>query len=362
MRWAVPGDHAVADADGLITLLGRGSVSINSGGEKIYPEEVESVLKGHAEVIDAVVVGVPDERWGERVVAVVQPRAGTHPCAGVAPGPRAASTSPATRCRATRVRRRDHPVAVGQARLPLGQGDRARRARGRQRQMTNRLGAETSPYLRQHRDNPVDWYPWGDEAFARAAAEGKPIFLSVGYSSCHWCHVMAHESFETPATAELMNQLFVNVKVDREERPDVDAVYMQAVQALTGRGGWPMSVWLTPDGRPFYGGTYFPDEDRHGMPSFTACARSWRKRGASNATTSRNRRRSSQARSTSRFFSPHAAARSPQRSSAAATQNVQQQFDPQWGGFGRAPKFPQAMTIDFLAASSSAPASPPPAR
>ena len=135
--------------------------------------------------------------------------------------------------------------------------------------MSNRLAAETSPYLHQHRDNPVDWYPWGDEAFERARAEGKPIFLSVGYSSCHWCHVMAHESFEDPATAEVMNRLFVNVKVDREERPDVDAVYMQAVQALTGRGGWPMSVWCTPDGRPFYGGTYFPDEDRHGMPAFT---------------------------------------------------------------------------------------------
>ena len=120
--------------------------------------------------------------------------------------------------------------------------------------MSNRLAHETSPYLLQHRDNPVDWYPWGDEAFAAARADGKPIFLSVGYSSCHWCHVMAHESFENPATAEVMNRLFVNVKVDREERPDVDAVYMQAVQALTARGGWPMSVWLTPDLQPFFGG------------------------------------------------------------------------------------------------------------
>ncbi len=148
----------------------------------------------------------------------------------------------------------------------------------------NRLAAETSPYLRQHRDNPVDWYPWGDEAFARARDEDKPIFLSVGYSSCHWCHVMAHESFEDAATAEVMNQLFVNVKVDREERPDVDGVYMQAVQALTGRGGWPMTVWLTPDGRPFFGGTYYPDEDRHGMPSFTrvceVVAEAWREQRA----------------------------------------------------------------------------------
>ena len=134
--------------------------------------------------------------------------------------------------------------------------------------MTNRLAGETSPYLRQHADNPVDWYPWGEEAFARARAEDKPILLSVGYSSCHWCHVMAHESFEDPATAAMMNERFVNVKVDREERPDVDAVYMQAVQALTGHGGWPMTVFLTPEGLPFYGGTYYPPEDRQGMPSF----------------------------------------------------------------------------------------------
>src|SRR5437016_7576077 len=148
--------------------------------------------------------------------------------------------------------------------------------------MPNRLAKEKSPYLLQHGDNPVDWYPWGDEAFAKARDEGKPVFLSVGYSSCHWCHVMAHESFENDATADVMNRLFVNVKVDREERPDVDAIYMQSVQALTGRGGWPMSVWLAPDGRPFYAGTYFPPADRHGMPSFTrvieATADAWKNR------------------------------------------------------------------------------------
>ena len=164
--------------------------------------------------------------------------------------------------------------------------------------MTNRLGEETSPYLHQHRDNPVDWYPWGDEAFERARTEGKPIFLSVGYSSCHWCHVMAHESFEDDGTAELMNRLFVNVKVDREERPDVDAVYMQAVQALTGRGGWPMSVWCTPDGRPFYGGTYFPNEDRHGMPSFAKVCEVVARHGTISGTTSRSRPTSSPRRST----------------------------------------------------------------
>ena len=132
----------------------------------------------------------------------------------------------------------------------------------------NRLAGETSPYLRQHRENPVDWYPWGDEAFARARDEDKPVLLSVGYSACHWCHVMAHESFEDPAVAGVMNELFVNVKVDREERPDLDSIYMSAVQAMTGHGGWPMTVFLTPVGAPFYGGSYFPPDDRGHMPWF----------------------------------------------------------------------------------------------
>src|SRR5713101_934996 len=144
----------------------------------------------------------------------------------------------------------------------------------------NRLISETSPYLLQHAYNPVDWYPWGEEAFARARDENKPILLSVGYSSCHWCHVMERESFESEETARLMNELFVSVKVDREERPDIDDVYMRAVQMLTGRGGWPMTVFLTPDGKPFYGGTYFPPIDRHGLPGFPrllqAVARAYR--------------------------------------------------------------------------------------
>ena len=130
----------------------------------------------------------------------------------------------------------------------------------------NRLADETSPYLRQHADNPVEWFPWGDEALRRARDEDKPIFLSIGYASCHWCHVMAHESFEDPATAADLAKWFVSIKVDREERPDLDAVYMTATQALTGSGGWPMSVFCTPDGRPFYAGTYFPPVERHGMP------------------------------------------------------------------------------------------------
>ena len=151
----------------------------------------------------------------------------------------------------------------------------------------NRLADATSPYLRQHRDNPVDWYQWGDEAFARARAEDKPmLLLSVGYSACHWCHVMAHESFEDPDTAAVMNELFVNVKVDREERPDVDAIYMAATQAMTGQGGWPMTVFCTPDGRPFYCGTYFPNEPRHGLPASSTCAAPSTTRGATGVTRS----------------------------------------------------------------------------
>ena len=133
---------------------------------------------------------------------------------------------------------------------------------------SNRLVDETSPYLRQHAHNPVDWYSWGEEALARARAENKPILLSIGYSACHWCHVMAHESFEDPDTAAIMNRAFINIKVDREERPDLDAIYMDAVQAMTGSGGWPMTMFLTPDGVPFYAGTYFPPTPRYGMPGF----------------------------------------------------------------------------------------------
>src|SRR6202521_6098907 len=148
-----------------------------------------------------------------------------------------------------------------------------------QSETKNRLAREKSPYLLQHAGNPVDWFTWGEEAFARARRENKPIFLSIGYSTCHWCHVMAHESFESAAVAEVMNREFVNIKVDREERPDVDRVYMTFVQATTGGGGWPMSVWLTPALKPFAGGTYFPPEDRYGQPGFSEVlaqtARAW---------------------------------------------------------------------------------------
>src|SRR5881398_3139083 len=146
--------------------------------------------------------------------------------------------------------------------------------------MPNRLASETSPYLLQHAGNPVDWYPWGDEAFARARAEDKPLLVSIGYAACHWCHVMERESFEDPAVASLMNELYVCVKVDREERPDVDAIYMDAVQAMTGHGGWPLNVFVMPDGVPFYAGTYFPPQPRQGMPSWPqvleGVARAWR--------------------------------------------------------------------------------------
>ncbi len=212
----------------------------------------------------------------------------------------------------------------------------------------NRLADETSPYLRQHADNPVDWYPWGDEAFAAARRDDKPVLLSVGYSACHWCHVMAHESFEDPEVAALMNELFVNVKVDREERPDVDEIYMEAVQALTGQGGWPMTVFLTPDGRPFFGGTYFPKTRRGGMIAFPElCSRIdelWRTRRedidaqAGQLTGALGR---------SALVEPGDG--SPGGDAVeAAVKTLRQQHDDARGGFGGAPKFPQAMSLDLL--------------
>jgi uncharacterized protein YyaL (SSP411 family) len=212
----------------------------------------------------------------------------------------------------------------------------------------NRLSRETSPYLLQHADNPVDWYAWGEDAFARAREHDKPILLSVGYAACHWCHVMEHESFEDAATAKLMNESFVSVKVDREERPDVDAVYMDAVVALTGHGGWPMTVFLTPAGEPFYGGTYFPPEPRHGLPSFrqvlSAVAEAWRDRrddvGRQAVALVRGLERETTAQPS----------RDPLTSSLLgdAVRGLRESFDPVWGGFGGAPKFPPASTLEFL--------------
>jgi uncharacterized protein YyaL (SSP411 family) len=214
--------------------------------------------------------------------------------------------------------------------------------------MPNRLADETSPYLLQHKDNPVDWYPWGPEAFDKARAEDKPVLLSVGYSACHWCHVMEHESFEDPDVARLMNELYVNIKVDREERPDVDGIYMQAVQALTGRGGWPMTVFLTPDGRPFYGGTYYPPEDRHGLPSFsrvlTSIAQVYR---ANRGDVEKAAQQIQGQLSATETLRPGADLLTEDILHVAYSA-IAQNHDAVNGGFGGAPKFPQPMTLDFL--------------
>jgi hypothetical protein len=212
----------------------------------------------------------------------------------------------------------------------------------------NRLANETSPYLLQHADNPVDWYPWGDEALARARDEDKPVLLSIGYSACHWCHVMEHESFEDPETAKVMNERFVNIKVDREERPDLDSVYMDAVVALTGSGGWPMTVFLTPDGKPFLGGTYFPPEPRHGLPAFRALLV-----GVSDTYRERRGDVHGQAQSLLDAIQRSSAARpSSEPLSEAllheALGGIRAGFDPRWGGFGGAPKFPPASTLELL--------------
>ena len=212
----------------------------------------------------------------------------------------------------------------------------------------NRLAGATSPYLLQHADNPVDWYEWGDEAFERAQAEDKPLLVSVGYSSCHWCHVMAHESFEDGATAALMNELFVNVKVDREERPDVDAVTMEATVGMTGSGGWPTTVFLTPDGKPFYAGTYFPPEPRHGLASFRdvlhAVAQAWRERRVD------VERQAKRIDESLRAATEVAPSKQPLTQSLLreAQWEIARTFESAFGGFGRAPKFPPASTLEFL--------------
>jgi uncharacterized protein len=213
----------------------------------------------------------------------------------------------------------------------------------------NRLAEEKSPYLIQHKDNPVDWQPWGEAAFAEAKNLNKPVFLSIGYSTCHWCHVMAHESFENPAIAKLMNENFVNIKVDREERPDVDRLYMAFVQATTGGGGWPMSVWLTPEGRPFYGGTYFPPDNRYGRAGFpnvlAGIARLWRE--------DRERLEGEAARVMEALAE---AGRGDERGQFNADETPLQRgfesfsrsFDEEHGGFGGAPKFPRPSVLNFL--------------
>jgi uncharacterized protein YyaL (SSP411 family) len=213
----------------------------------------------------------------------------------------------------------------------------------------NRLAQETSPYLQQHAGNPVDWYPWGEEALSRARDEDKPILLSIGYSACHWCHVMERESFEDPAIAAFMNEAFVNIKVDREERPDLDGIYMQAVQALTGRGGWPLTAFLTPEMKAFYGGTYFPPTPRHGMPSFRQLLESvldaFQKRrmevekGADQLLTAIHREMKG---------IPSGPPSQENQTLDSAFQTLRGSFDSVRGGFGSAPKFPQPTTLEFL--------------
>jgi uncharacterized protein len=214
--------------------------------------------------------------------------------------------------------------------------------------MANRLAQETSPYLLQHKDNPVDWYPWGEEALKRARDEDKPIMLSIGYSACHWCHVMEHESFENDRIAALMNDLFVNIKVDREERPDLDSLYMMAVQMMTGQGGWPMTVFLTPDGRPFYGGTYYPPEDRGPMPGFPRILQA-----VSNAYHERRTEIDESASNITEHLTGHfetkpAGGMLDSRVLDEAARSLAQQFDRINGGFGGAPKFPSPMAIELL--------------
>jgi len=221
-------------------------------------------------------------------------------------------------------------------------------AKPAQPEHTNRLAQEKSPYLLQHAHNPVDWYPWGEEAFARARRENKPIFLSVGYSTCHWCHVMAHESFENEDVAAVMNREFVNIKVDREERPDVDRVYMTFVQATTGGGGWPMSVWLTPGLKPFVGGTYFPSEERFGQPAFKTVleriAAAWKENHdkiVEQGGKIVEALRESQSATT-------AAGKIDATMLDAAYRQLDRSYDPNEGGFGNAPKFPRPATLNFL--------------
>jgi len=216
--------------------------------------------------------------------------------------------------------------------------------------MTNRLAHEASPYLRQHADNPVDWYPWGEEALRAAREADKPILLSIGYAACHWCHVMAHESFEDPTTAGLMNRHFINIKVDREERPDLDSIYMSAVVALTGQGGWPMTVALTPDGRPFFGGTYFPPTPRHGLPAFRqvllTLAEAWRERRGDVEGSAGEI--AGHLRQTALAEALGGGGALNDDLIDQALNGLLRSFDSRLGGFGRAPKFPPAMTLEFL--------------
>ncbi|MBI4116001.1 MAG: thioredoxin domain-containing protein, partial [Candidatus Omnitrophica bacterium] len=215
--------------------------------------------------------------------------------------------------------------------------------------MTNRLAKEKSPYLLQHANNPVDWYAWGEEAFEKARKEDKPIFLSIGYSTCHWCHVMEEESFENPEVAKVMNENFVSIKVDREERPDLDNIYMTSVQAMTGQGGWPLSVFLTPDKKPFFGGTYWPPDDRWGRPGFVAVLHSvmesWKRKKdlilKQSEELTQLIQRHAQMKVESTFTLNEGTLQSAYLDLVSA-------YDPQHGGFGKGIKFPRSHTLSFL--------------
>ena len=217
---------------------------------------------------------------------------------------------------------------------------------------TNRLAQESSPYLLQHAHNPVDWYPWGEEALNRAIAEDKPILVSIGYAACHWCHVMERESFENEATAQLMNQYFINIKIDREERPDLDHLYMDAVQAMTGSGGWPLNVFLTPDKKPFYGGTYFPPVKAFNRASWTEVLegihKGYQERREEIETQANHLTQHLQSSNLFGFQNKEKQDLPGDQVLATITENLLAQADTDWGGFGRAPKFPQTFSIQFL--------------
>ena len=238
---------------------------------------------------------------------------------------------------------------IGPFTLTRGTGRGSRRGPAYHRTMPNRLAGETSPYLLQHASNPVDWMPWGPDALARAKLLDRPIFLSIGYAACHWCHVMERESFEDEATARLLNDRFVSIKVDREERPDLDSIYMGAVQAMTGSGGWPMSVFLTPDGQPFYGGTYFPNEPRHGMPSFRqvleGVSEAWRTQR--DEVTAAGQRLTSALADSARAAIPGGEAVIDAGFFRVVNDALDARFDTRNGSWGGAPKFPQPMTLDY---------------
>ena len=346
-RWHT-GDRVRRDQDGFLWFEGRMDDVILSAGYRIGPFEVESALVQHPAVAEAAAVSAPDEERGAVVRAIVVLRDGQH--AGRAACPAAPGARQADHRSLQVPAHRRVPRAFAEDGEREDQARRAaRRAPPRTSPMANRLADETSPYLLQHKDNPVDWYPWGEEALRRAKEEDKPILLSIGYSACHWCHVMEHESFEDQQTAAYMNEHFVPIKVDREERPDVDSIYMQAVQAMTGQGGWPLTVFLDPDGVPFYGGTYFPPESRHGMPSFRqvmeGVVEAWQTRRDEIESAAAETVRGLEAATRLRPVAGDPLARGARRGRARPSA---QQFDPVNGGFGGAPKFPPASALEFL--------------